>query len=198
MKTVFIIGGIGSGKSTVSHLFAEAGFPVLDLDKVGHAILYIDEAIEALTEAFGADIMGENAAIDRKKLAAKAFSSPEKTARLNSVLAPYILAEMRQWLSAREKEGCQVALVEVSAYDGPQGDYGQEADYLIAVLAPENLRIQRAIVRGFTEDDVRHRIARQAADEQRREWANFVIENEGSLEDLRFLVDQMCQHISKI
>lgn len=198
MKTVFIIGGIGSGKSTVSHLFAEAGFPVLDLDKVGHAILYIDEAIEALTEAFGADIMGEDAAIDRKKLAGKAFVSPEETARLNSVLAPYILAEMRLWLSAREKEGCPVALVEVSAYDGPQGDYGQETDYLIAVLAPEDVRIQRALERGFTEDDVRHRIARQATDEQRREWANFVIENEGSLEDVRFSVESVCQEISKM
>lgn len=91
-----------------------------------------------------------------------------------------------------------MALVEVSAYDGPQGDYGQETDYLIAVLAPEDVRIQRALERGFTEDDVRHRIARQATDEQRREWANFVIENEGSLEDVRFSVESVCQEISKM
>lgn len=198
MKTVFVIGGIGSGKSLVSRFFAEEGFPVLDLDMVGHDALKNSSVKKSLVEVFGDGILDGRRDIVRKILAQEAFVSPVATETLTTITAPHILQTMRTWLKARSAEGHPFAIVEVSAFDGPDGFYAGEASLIVAVVAPEELRVQRAIERGFEAADVRRRVARQASDDERRYWAHYVIENDADLEALQSKVKSLSDEIKAL
>ena len=191
MKIIVVIGGIGSGKSTVSAAFRDLGAAFIDLDQVGHDNLLRDDVKRDLAEAFGADILGEDGQVIRPKLAKRAFASPDKTALLNEISHPRLIDEARRRLAAFEVEGAQATVIEISPYDGPQGSFGvftDMADAVVAVVAPEELRIERAVARGFSEQDVRNRMARQATDDERRPWATHVIVNNASIDALRQVV----------
>ena len=194
MKTIFIIGGMGSGKSTVGRCFAGFGVPVLDLDKVGHAVLGMPEVKEALVEGFGKAVLDKEGEVDRKALAARAFATPATADTLARITHPAILAELQEWLKAQEEAGNGFAAVEASAFGGGSMAFafggGSMAfadipDYLIAVCAPMETRIKRVLANGFDEKDVERRMALQPTDDQWGAWADFVIESTGSLAHLK-------------
>ncbi|MCH4184048.1 MAG: dephospho-CoA kinase [Eggerthellaceae bacterium] len=196
MKTYILIGGIGSGKTTISRLFAERGATCLDLDEVGHEILCQPDVIAMLSDTFGHRILDEKGTIDRSKLAHCAFRSPADTIKLNAITQPRLMKEAERQFRAYEQQGKSLVIVEISAYDGPAGRFApfvRDADGIIAVTAPQRLRIERAVRKGFSKADVRRRIARQATDVQRGLWATYIIENKGSLENLNNRVDKVFQ-----
>lgn len=197
MNTIFIIGGIGSGKSTVTRYFKEHGVPTLDLDLVGHKVLALGRVKIPLIEAFGEEIIGAKGIIDRKVLASKAFASPEATSILANITAPFIAEEMKSWVAKHSEGEHPFVIVEVSAFDGPQGYYGQLASSIIAVTAPIKTRIARAANNGFDEVDICRRIARQPTDAERRLWAQYVIENDGSLEELTEKLDALWEELKQ-
>ena len=188
MRTYILIGGIGSGKSTVSGLLGELGARVIDLDAVGHEVLGMPETREALACAFGEGVIASDGSVDRRQLAARAFATQKGTLELNAITQPRIVQRALQLLASLEAQGCQVAVVEISPYAGPGGVFDplvEAARGIIAVVAPEEVRVRRAIERGMPEADVRNRISRQATDAQRRAWADIVVENNSTPEDLR-------------
>lgn len=198
MKIIVVIGGIGSGKSTVSKEFVSHGAAFIDLDEVGHDVLLRADVIHDMVAAFGSDILTEDGSVDRKALAAKAFASPEATATLNGISHPRLIAEAKDRLKAFENGGRAACVIEISPYDGPQGTFGvftDMADATVAVVAPLELRVERAVARGFSEADVRNRIARQVSDDQRRLWADFVIENDSDLHTLQQRIDTVWDQI---
>lgn len=180
---VYVTGGMGSGKSSVSKALEAAGVDVLDLDEVGHEALESSEVRSSLLEAFGPGVFGEDGSVVRSKLAKAAFASASDLAKLNEATTPFIVGRMREWIERRKELGRPLCAVEVSAYDGPRGRF-PGADEVVVVTAPLEARVSRAVAAGFPEDDVRARIARQPSDELRREWADEVVVNDGSLADL--------------
>lgn len=187
MKIIVVIGGIGSGKSTVTRGFVGLGASSIDLDIVGHEVLERQDVIDDMVAAFGSDILDEHGAVIRPILGRKAFASAQGTATLNSISHPRLIAEAKRQLKAFEDAGKPACVIEISPYDGPQGTFGvftDMADATVAVVAPVELRVKRAVARGGDPQDVRNRIARQATDEQRRKWADYVIANDGDLDDL--------------
>jgi dephospho-CoA kinase len=193
MKIIVVIGGIGSGKSTVSGAFRDLGAAFIDLDVVGHEILLREDVKADLVAAFGPQIIGADGEIVRPELAKRAFASPEGTATLNNATQPRIIADAKNRLAAYEEEGALATIIEISPYDGPQGRFGvftDMADAVVAVVAPIEVRVQRAAGK-FSEQDVRNRIARQASDEQRRAWATHVLVNDGTVEALRWEVEEI-------
>lgn len=198
MKIIVVIGGIGSGKSTVSKGFVSHGAAFIDLDEVGHQVLLRQDVIDDMVAAFGSDILAADGSVIRKALAAKAFASPEATATLNGISHPRLIADAKECLKAFEAEGKAACVIEISPYDGPQGTFGvftDMADATVAVVAPLDLRVQRAVARGFSEADVRNRIARQVSDDQRRAWADFTIENDSDLATLQQRIDAVWNQI---
>ena len=188
MRIIVVIGGIGSGKSTVSGAFRDEGAAFIDLDVVGHDILLRDDLKADLVRAFGPEIIGADGEVVRPELARRAFVSPEKTALLNATTHPRLIEEAKRRLAAFEAQGAKATIIEISPYDGPQGTFGvftDMADAVVAVVAPSELRVQRAMGRGFAEQDVRNRMARQASDDERRSWATHVVVNDASLDELR-------------
>ncbi len=189
MRIIVVIGGIGSGKSTVSAAFRELGAEFIDLDKVGHEILLRHDVKEDLAQAFGTDILGADGEVVRSELARRAFVSAETTEQLNEITQPRLIEDAKARLAAFREAGAEATVVEISPYDGPKGRFGVFTDMataVVAVVAPEELRVARATASGrFTPEDVRNRIARQASDDERREWANYVIVNDSSVDALK-------------
>ncbi|WP_294440276.1 dephospho-CoA kinase [uncultured Slackia sp.] len=196
MTTAALIGGIGSGKSTISSMFAQLGAGIISLDTIGHYVLTMPEVKFDLARTFGAGIFDEKGEVVRPRLAQAAFDTPEHTEWLNGITHPAIMKECRR----RIKELSQihpVVLAEVTS-----GEISHKtlpwADVIVAVSAPEDMRIARAVERGEqTEADVKARIALQLTDEEREAVADYVIHNDGSLESTQAQVQEVWQALTR-
>lgn len=184
MKQIFVIGGMGSGKSTASKALVEQGLDLIDLDKVGHDILKWEVVKDDLREAFGDDIFDADDEVVRSRLAAKAFATPAETRKLNRITMPRIEESFTDTIQELEKKGAEAVVVEYSVFRNRETSLAYGADVVIAVLAPVDLRIERAVASGWEEEDVRQRIARQITDADRVEAADVVFNNDSTKEEL--------------
>ena len=185
MKKLFIIGGMGAGKSTARKALVDQGLAFIDLDKVGHDVLLWDTVKSDLVDAFGKDIIGADGEVDRGALASKAFVSPAETRKLNRLTMPRIEEAFTDLVNDLEKEGNTAVVVEYSVFKNRQTSIAYDADVVIAVLAPLDMRIERAVKSGWGEEDVRRRIARQITDAERIEAADVVFNNDGTPDEMR-------------
>lgn len=196
MKTIFIIGGMGSGKSEVANQLEKLGALHIDLDKLGHEALVDPQTQKALVSAFGPDILDETGTVDREKLAKKAFEGHESHQTLTAVMFPRIAEILGHKLGGLRKQlPHALVVVEASSYDGPDGSFSIIPDDIVAVEAPVETRVARAIASGFSEGDVCLRIAQQPTDEERRGWANHIIQNTGTFDDLKKATENIWQEL---
>lgn len=199
MKRIFVIGGMGAGKSSVSALLAAASLPVIDLDRLGHKALEGAEARESLASAFGQDILDAQGMVDRRALATKAFSCAESTTLLNSLQLPRIKALLEAELAKLEQSGSAYAAIEYSAYaPGPNEPFVGSEDIILAVVAPEDIRMQRLMQAGWSEADARARIARQITDEERIAHADAVVRNDSNEAALRKQVQAFLETLPEL
>jgi dephospho-CoA kinase len=184
MKKIFVIGGMGAGKSTASRAICDLGAEYIDLDKVGHEVLTWDNVKADLIEDFGEDILNAEGEVDRSKLAAKAFLSPAATRKLNRATMPRIEEAYADRLDLLEEQGVDAVVVEYSVFKSRMESLAYSADVVIAILAPMEQRVARAVASGFDEEDVRRRIAKQITDADRVEAADVVFSNTSTPEEL--------------
>lgn len=185
MKLIGLTGGIGSGKSTVARICRGRGWRVVDADGIARDVVKPGRpALAELAAAFGEDILLPDGSLNRKELARRAFADKEHTELLNSITHPRIQEEtQRQFAGARE-EGYDFAV-----YDMPllvDNGLDKDMDFVIVVDVAVEERVRRLVaLRGLEEDDARRRIAAQVTDEVRLAAATHVIDNNGTLEQLR-------------
>lgn len=184
MKKVGLTGGIGSGKSTVARMLGGAGFAVVDADQVARDIMEPGSPVlEEVAAAFGADLIGDDGALDRGELARRAFATTEDTQCLNAITHPAIRAESERRFAAAEEAGEQAVI-----YDMPLlVDLGlnQDMDLTVVVDVDKEERIRRLVdKRGLDEADARARMAQQIDDATRLAAADVVIDNNGPLDAL--------------
>lgn len=182
MTTIFVTGGIGSGKSTLMRFFEEKGAGVVYADEVGHENLHDPAMKKELAQAFGSDIFDEQGEVIRSQLAAHAFSSAENTALLDSITQPRLYDGCLRHLADLGKTHAVVVL-EMAILDG-RDDFYKKADIVIAVTTSPEVRVSRLMQsRGFTEKDARNRLANQVPEEQRLSIADVVFTNNGTIEE---------------
>lgn len=195
MKRVGLTGGIGSGKSTVARMLGGAGFAVVDADQIARDIMAPGSPVlEEVAAAFGADLIGDDGALDRGELARRAFANTEDTQRLNAITHPAIRAESERRFAAAEEAGEQAVI-----YDMPLlVDLGlnQDMDLTVVVDVDKEERIRRLVdTRGLDEADARARMAQQIDDATRLAAADVVIDNNGPLEALEPQVAALIEKI---
>ncbi len=170
---VGITGGIGSGKSTVCRLFAQRGIAVYDSDSEAKRLMADDADLRsAVIARFGADTYPDGV-LDRARLAACVFSDARALADLNALVHPVVIRDFAAW--AERQEGPYVILESAILFEaGLQGS----VDRSIAVLAPVELRIQRACRRdGCDEARIRERVAAQMTDDDLCRLADYTMVN---------------------
>lgn len=188
MKKVVLIGGIGSGKSTVCEEFERLGAGVVKLDDIGHEALSFPVTKAALRDAFGDAIFDDAGDVVRARLAAAAFDSAEHTQLLNSITHPAIMDECFRRVDALGATH-EVVVVEVTSGEMTREAFAW-ADAIVAVCAPEEVRLARACARGNQDEaDVRARMAQQPSDEQRLSIADYAIDNGGPIEQMQHAVE---------
>jgi len=185
MKLIGLTGGIGSGKSTVARICRERGWEVVDADGIARDVVKPGRpALAELASAFGEDILLADGSLNRKELARRAFADKEHTELLNSITHPRIQAETQRQFAAAREDGYDFAV-----YDMPllvDNGLDKDMDYVIVVDVAVEERVRRLVAsRGLEEEDARRRIAAQVPDEVRVAAATHVIDNNGTLEQLR-------------
>lgn len=173
MMKVGITGGIGSGKSTVCRLFAQRGVAVYDSDAAAKRLMTGDRTLrEAVAARFGAEVYA-GGVLDRARLAARVFSDAQALADLNALVHPAVMRDFDAW--AAVQEGDYVILESAILFDA---GLEREVDRTVAVLAPLELRVQRAARRdGCDEEPIRRRIAAQLDDDTLADRADHVVVN---------------------
>ena len=197
MLVVGLTGGIGSGKSTVSTLLAAKGAVVVDADAITRELQEPGTPVfVAMVERFGPGIVGPDGGLDRPAVADIVFGDPEALKDLNAIVHPAVGAEIMLRM-AELADGDAIVVLDVPLMVESKNAY-PVAGLLVVDVDPE-LAVRRLVEqRGMREPDVRARMARQATREERLERADFVIHNDGGLDDLTAQVDAAWDWITEL
>jgi dephospho-CoA kinase len=191
MITVGLTGGIGAGKSLVSEMLATKGAAIVNADLVGHRSYRKGmPAYERLIAEFGSDILDAEGEIDRGKLGQRVFADPQERERLNDIVWPAMAEMMEQDLKALRARGEPVAVLEAAVLI--EAGWGYLADETWVVIASPQVTHQRLVeTKEMPPEQAEARIRAQLTNEERKWYADAVIENNGSVEELQRRVDEV-------
>ncbi len=183
MKLIAITGTIASGKSEVCNFLKQRRLPVFDCDGYAHlALLQSQVTYPQIVDAFGRDILDANLEIDRKKLAACIFGNEEKRLQLNAIVHPFVKEGMLRF--AKRHEDKDVVFVEVPLLF--ETDWLDLFAGIVVVTCEKETAIDRMVeMRGYSEEEAMKRYASQLDPKVQIEQADYVIYNEGQLNELK-------------
>jgi dephospho-CoA kinase len=188
-----LTGGIASGKSTVSRIFAELGAIIIDSDVLAREVVAPGtDGLAEVVAAFGPEILTEAGEMDRAKVGAIVFADPDKRKVLEQVIHPRVFLRALEIDQAAGEHDVVIndipLLVETNQAD--------RFDAVVVVDVPTDVQLERMVRdRGMTPEEATARIAAQASREQRLAVATYVIENTGSLAELRARVEEVWKQL---
>ena len=187
MLRVALTGGIGSGKSLVGEILEELGALVIDSDQLAREVIERGSpGYEEVVAAFGDSILSEGQ-IDRSKLAAVVFNESDLRKKLESIIHP-LVREAAEKLARKLPSGAilinQIPLL-------VESDGAKRFDYVVTVSADEEIRRERLRLRGLKDYEITQRMAAQVSDSEREKIANYIIRNDGSIDELTRAVEAL-------
>lgn len=185
MMKVGITGGIGSGKSLVCEIFECLGVPVFNSDMESKNLLDTNEGVKkVLIRAFGSQIYSSNGKIDKAVFASLIFSEEENLKLANSIIHPAVATRFYEWCDEHNQQKYVLKEAAILFESGAH----KQLDLVIAILAPEDIRIERIKKRdNSSEIEIKKRIDKQWPDEKINSMADFIIQNPGE----QFLIPQV-------
>ncbi|MFL4478335.1 dephospho-CoA kinase [Paeniglutamicibacter sp. ORCA_105] len=189
MLNVGLTGGIAAGKSAVARQLAELGAVLIDADAIARSVVNPGSpGLAEVAEAFGPGMLTKAGELDRPALGALVFADATAREKLNSIVHPRVRAEAARQRAAAPPDAVIVQDIPLLVETGQGSDF----DLVIVVAAPLDERLRRMVRdRGMDEADARARIDAQATDAQRAAVADIVINNSGSLAQLRQQVTEI-------
>ncbi len=186
-----ITGGSGSGKSQVCKLLSSMGAHIIDADKIGHLVTAREDVLREIKVEFGTSVINPDGTLNRKELGKVVFSSKEALETLNVITHKKIYDEIEKMLKKSRAE-----IVAIDAAVLKQTRIKDLCDFIICVVAPTNMRVMRIMQRDFlTEEMALKRINSQPTDAQYAHGVDFVILNNGNVENLNRRVIEIFQTI---
>ncbi|MDO8964633.1 MAG: dephospho-CoA kinase [Coriobacteriia bacterium] len=185
MYVLAVTGGIGSGKSTAARMFGALGAVVIDLDELARRLIAPDgPLVSEVAAAFGTAVLDADGEIDHEKLAAVAFADAASAKRLDAIVHPGVFAAVAGALDALldTPEAPKVVVIDIPLLvESPI--FFELVDGVLVISSDEDARLARVTERGLSEDEVRARMMLQASDAERRDVADFIIENDRTIEE---------------
>jgi dephospho-CoA kinase len=190
IKIIGLTGGAGAGKSEAASMFRRLGARVIDADRLGHELLRSESpCFPALVRTFGRGIL-KNGRIDRRALGHLVFKDKRELGRLNRIVHPQILKQIKNEILKIKKEEYR-GIVVIDAALLVQWGWDKKVDYVVAVTAPVKQRLQRMTARGRTLSEARRIMASQLGEGALRKAADFAIVNDKGLDQLRRQVREL-------
>lgn len=197
MVIVGLTGNIGTGKSTVANFFKELGAYVIDWDELAReAVRPRSKAWKEITEYFGKAILNADQTINRQRLADIAFSNQKKLAKLNQIVHARVFEmDERATAEIRNRDPDALIIKDIPLlFEITQPIF---IDKVIVVSASEQTQLGRLKEKGMSAQDARDRIKSQLPLEKKIEWADFVIDNDGSCEETKKQVEKIYSLLRK-
>ncbi len=198
MLRVGLTGGLASGKSFVGEALSNLGCHLIQADELGHEVLMPGaEAYEAVVREFGAGVLAGDGTVDRSRLAAEVFERPERLAKLNSLVHPPVIRreeEMLKEFEARDPAGIAVMEAAILIETGSYKRFAR----IIVVVATREQQVERAMGRGLSREEALARIGRQMPLEEKRKYADYVIDTSGRKEDTLRQVGEVYRALAEI
>lgn len=190
---VVLTGGIASGKSAVSEQFSHLGIPVIDTDLLAReAVAPGSPGLAGVVSSFGNELLRADGSLDRARLRERVFADPQARKQLEALLHPKIESAARARLAALKGAPYCLLVVPLLVETGLFAD----ADKIVVVDVPETRQIERLKQRdGIDQAAAERMLAAQASRQQRLAQADEVIENDGSLDELRARVNSLHQRL---
>lgn len=186
MYVLAVTGGIGSGKTTVARLLGDLGATVIALDDLAKGLVGPGGPLaDAVIAAFGEGVRSAEGGVDHAALAKLALATPEAARRLDGIVHPGVYAAVAGALDllAEVPEPPAVVVLDIPLLaEAPE--FFDFIDGVLVVSSDEDTRLARLTARGMSEEDVRSRMALQASDGERRAVADYVVENDGTMQRL--------------
>ena len=199
MLNVGLTGGIASGKSTVAKMFEDKGAYLIDFDALAHFAEEPDQpAWKAVVEVFGRDILNEDETINRAKLGLIVFSDQEKLSRLNSIVHPAVFDLWRQRMGdVRKINPRAIVIADIPLLIEVRMQH--LFDVVILVHASPEHQIRRLMDRNAcSREDAESRLGAQMPIDEKIPHADFVIDNRGSIEITRSVVDAVWEELVEL
>jgi len=185
MFVIGLIGGIGSGKTSVSEILNSLGVDVIDADKVGHEVYIPDsEGWRKVISVFGQGIVDQQNEIDRKKLGAIVFGDPKEMDKLNKLMHPIMYKLIQEKINKLADNGVEFVVLEAAIL--LEANWQPLTDEIWLAKSDQEIVIERVQLRNkFTREEIIKRIQSQMSNEEREKHADIVISNDGTLEELK-------------
>ncbi|MFK8248282.1 dephospho-CoA kinase [Leuconostoc mesenteroides] len=199
MLTIGLTGGIATGKSTVSALLRQAGFPIVDADTVAREVVEPGTpTLEKIKLAFGPGII-DNGVLDRRKLGQIVFEDGAQLKKLNDIMQPAISSAMADKINFWRLQNVPILVLDVPLLFERDYDKNKSVDKIIVVTASEEVQLSRLENRDqLSNMEARNRVKAQLPMSQKIARADYVIDNNGRIEELQEQVTVLIKKIKEI
>lgn len=188
-----LTGSIASGKSTVSRMLEERGFPIVDADRIARLVVEPGQpALEEIRQTFGDEVILQDGTMDRAAVGNRIFNNPAERKKLNDIMHPAIRQEMLRQRDGHFERGAKTVVMDIPLLF--ESRLQHFADKVLVVSVTEETQLKRLMERdGFSEKEARARITSQLPISEKERGADAVIYNNGTIGESEAQLDRILE-----